>query len=298
LTGTPAGGSFLSRVERYPSAGSTNDIVRAWLLDATPEVCCAVADEQTAGRGSHGRTWTAPAGAALLCSLGFRPSYLAPDRAWRVAATVALAMCDAAEDVAGLPVNAIRLKWPNDLVVEAAGPGALLSGLLAADEAAARLAAPLRLEKIAGVLGESDGLGTDSPRVVVGIGVNADWARDDFPPDIADTMTSLREASGGRPVDRDALLAAFLDRLEGRVTALRAGWFDADDWVRRQVTTGREVTLEAPDGTATAPLLALAVDAASGALVVADDVPGGERHVHAGEVVRVRLAGTATQDGV
>jgi BirA family biotin operon repressor/biotin-[acetyl-CoA-carboxylase] ligase len=299
LTGTPAGGPFLSRVERYPSAGSTNDIVRTWLLDATPEVCCAVADEQTAGRGRHGRTWTAPAGAALLCSLGFRPTYLPADRAWRVAATVALAMCDAAEDAAGLPEGALRLKWPNDLVVEFAGPGALLTGLLAVDEAAARLAAPLRLQKIAGVLGESDGLGTDSPRVVVGIGVNADWARDDFPPDIADTMTSLREASGGRPVDQDILLEAFLDRLEGRVAALRAGWFDADTWVRRQATTGREVTLEAPDGTATAPLLALAVDAASGALVVSDDdAPGGKRHVHAGEVLRVRLAGTATQDGV
>jgi BirA family biotin operon repressor/biotin-[acetyl-CoA-carboxylase] ligase len=299
VTGTPAGGSFFSRVERYPSAGSTNDIVRTWLLDATPEVCCAVADEQTAGRGRYDRTWTAPAGAALLCSLGFRPTYLPPDGAWRVAATVALAMCDAAEDVAGLPEGAVRLKWPNDLVVEVAGPRALLTGLLAADEASALLGAPLRLEKIAGVLGESDGLGTDNPRVVVGIGVNADWARADFPPDIAHTMTSLREASGGRPFDRDALFDAFADRLEGRLEALRTGFFDLDAWARRQATTGREVTLEAPDGSATEPLLAIAVDPASGALIVADDeVPGGERHVHAGEVVRVRLAGPAPQDGV
>ena len=39
-----------------------------------------------------------------------------------------------------------------------------------------------------------------------GIGINADWARDDFPPDIAAGMTSLRDASGGRPIDREALL--------------------------------------------------------------------------------------------
>ncbi len=59
------------------------------------------------------------------------------------------------------------------------------------------------------------------------------------------------------------------------------------------------MTLEAPDGSATQPLLALAVDASSGALIVADDeVPGGERHVHAGEVVRVRLAGSVSRDGV
>ena len=115
-------------------------------------------------------------------------------------------MCDAAEETAGLPVGAVRMKWPNDLVVETGGPRALLVGDLTPEAARARLAAPLELRKLAGVLGESDGLGTDDPRVVVGIGINADWARDDFPPDIATGMTSLREASGGRPIDREALL--------------------------------------------------------------------------------------------
>lgn len=291
MTDAVPGGTFFSRVERFPSIGSTNDEVREWLLDATPEVCLAVADEQVAGRGRLGRTWTAPPGAALLCSLGFRPTWLEPDRAWRLAATVSLAMCDAAEDTAGLPVGAIRLKWPNDLVIETGGPRALLTGELTPEEAQARLAGPLVLRKLAGVLGETDGLGTDNPRVVVGIGVNADWAREDFPPDIAHTMTSLREASGGRPIDRDALLEAFGSRLEGRIAALRTGYFDIAGWSERQATTGRLVTLESGDGSSTEPLLAAAVDGTTGALVLVDDeVPGGERHVHAGEVVRVRLA--------
>jgi BirA family biotin operon repressor/biotin-[acetyl-CoA-carboxylase] ligase len=290
VTDAVPAGTLFSRVERFASIGSTNDEVRAWLLDATPEVCLAVADEQTTGRGRLGRTWTAPPGAALLCSLGFRPTWLEPDRAWRLAATVSLAMCDAAEDTAGLPVGAIRLKWPNDLVIETGGPRALLTGELTPEAAEARLAGPLVLHKLAGVLGETDGLGTDNPRVVVGIGVNADWAREDFPPDIAHTMTSLREASGGRPIDRDALLEAFGARLEGRMAALRTGFFDIAGWSERQATTGRLVTLESGDGSATEPLLAAAVDGTTGALVLVDDeVPGGERHVHAGEVVRVRL---------
>ena len=54
-------------------------------------------------------------------------------------------------------------------------------------------------------------------------------------------MTSLREASGGRPVDRALLLDAFLARLEARVEALRAGRFDVADWTARQLTTGRVV---------------------------------------------------------
>jgi BirA family biotin operon repressor/biotin-[acetyl-CoA-carboxylase] ligase len=285
---------MFSRVERFASTGSTNDVVRAWLLDATPEVCVAVADEQTAGRGRHGRTWTAPPGAALLLSLGFRPAWLPADRAWRLSATVALAMCDAAEDTAGLPVGAVRLKWPNDLVIEAGGPGALLTGELTPEAARGRLAATLDLHKLAGILGESDGLGTDDPRVVVGIGLNADWARADFPLDLAHGMTSLREASGGRPIDRETLLAAFLEALEVRLEALRAGSFDVASWTGRQATTGRLVTLESGDGPATGPWLALGVDSGTGALVVEDEgAPGGERQVVAGEVLRVRLAPAA-----
>jgi BirA family biotin operon repressor/biotin-[acetyl-CoA-carboxylase] ligase len=289
---------MLSRVERFAVAGSTNDVVREWLLDGTPEVCLAVADVQTAGRGRHRREWTAPAGTALLVSLGFRPGWIAPGRAWRIGATVALAMADAAEDTAGLPVGTIRLKWPNDLVVETAGPRALLPAGLPADEAVATLAAPLALRKLAGVLGETDGLGTDDPRMIVGIGINADWARADFPADLAPGMTSLREASGNRPIDREALLDAFLDRLQGRLHALRAGWFDMATWADRQATTGRLVALESGNGAAAVPQRALGVDGATGALVVGDDAaPSGERLVHAGEVVKVGLAPAPADTG-
>jgi BirA family biotin operon repressor/biotin-[acetyl-CoA-carboxylase] ligase len=282
-----------ARVERFGAVGSTNDIVRDWLAQGVDEVCVAVADEQASGRGRHGRTWEAPPGAALLLSSGFRPSWLPADRTWRLGATVALAMADAAEDAAGLPVGAIRLKWPNDLVIEAGGPHALLVGDLTPEAARARLAAPLELRKLAGVLGESEGLGTADPRVVVGIGINADWAAAEFPPELAAAMTSLREASAGRPIDREVLLAGFLDRLAARIEALRAGYFDVAGWTGRQATTGRQVVLDgaADEDAATGPLLVVGVDGASGALLVEDQAaPGGERAVHSGEVVRVRLA--------
>ncbi len=124
------------------------------------------------------------------------------------------------------------------------GPNALLTGELDADAARRRLAAPLALRKLAGVLGESRGLGTDDPRVVVGIGINAGWPAADFPAELAGTMTSLHEASGGRPIEASALLDAFLDRLEARVAALHAGFFDLAAWTGRQATTGRLVTLD------------------------------------------------------
>ncbi len=270
--------AFLARLERFERIGSTNDVVRAWLAAGTPEVCLAVADEQTAGRGRAGRTWTARPGAALLLSVGFRPAWLAPGHAWRLAAVVSLAMADAAEDAAGLRDRTIRLKWPNDLVIEADAPehdGLGLGGGA--------------IRKLGGVLGEADGLGTDDPRVVVGIGLNAGWPRADFPSAIAAAMTSLDEASGGRPIERALLLDGFLSRLEARVEALRAGRFPLDDWTARQITTGRIVRLEG-HGSEPEEVRALGLDPATGALLVADaSAPAGERAVHAGDVTHAGL---------
>jgi BirA family biotin operon repressor/biotin-[acetyl-CoA-carboxylase] ligase len=273
--------AFLSRHERFRSVPSTNDIVRTWLTAGTAEVCLAVADEQTAGRGRSGRSWVAPSGAALLLSLGFRPSYLPADRLWRLAAVVSLAMADAAEAVAGLAVGKLRLKWPNDIVVEVAGSaGGAVSGL----------------RKVAGVLGETEGAGTADQLAIVGIGINADWPRESFPVKLADSMTSLRDISGGRPIDADELLEAFLPRLEPRILALREGHFDVAGWHERQVTTGRTVRLECSGGDAE-EVFAVGVDGATGALLVEDPAaPGVDREVLAGEVVHVRLATVGSGD--
>ncbi len=280
---------FLSRQERFSLVSSTNDVVRGWLAAGTPEVCVAVADEQSAGRGREGRTWQAPAGRALLLSLGFRPTWLAADRTWRLAALVSLAMADAAEEVAGLPEGTISLKWPNDLVVGSAGawdPGDSASEH--EREAGPGGGSPTR--KLAGVLGETEGLGTDDARAVVGIGLNGDWPRGEFPAELADDMTSLREVSHGRPVDHEGLLEAFLDRLEPRLLALRDGRFDGAGWSTRQVTNGRLVRLGLPDG-ASRVVRAVGVDPASGALLVEDpSLPGQERAVLSADVTTLRLA--------
>jgi BirA family transcriptional regulator, biotin operon repressor / biotin---[acetyl-CoA-carboxylase] ligase len=260
---------LLSRRERFAVVGSTNDVVRDWLAEGTPEICVAIAEEQTMGRGREGRSWVAPPDAALLVSLGFRPTWLPPEHVWRLAAIVSMAMADAAEAVCDLSPGTVRLKWPNDLVVE--------------DRVGIR--------KVAGVLGESDGLGTDDPRAVIGIGVNGDWPRGAFPAEFAGSMTSLREVAA-RSIDHDALLDAFLERLRPHVEDLREGRFDGPGWSGRQVTTDRDVDLIGADGSRTT-VRATAVDADSGALVV------GDRRVLVGEIAHVRLAApVAARSGV
>ncbi|HEY8168066.1 MAG TPA: biotin--[acetyl-CoA-carboxylase] ligase [Candidatus Limnocylindrales bacterium] len=259
---------FPARLERFASVDSTQAIVRAWLDAGCPEVAVAVSDVQTAGRGRLDRSWTAPSGAALLCSIGFRP-VLAARHAWRLGATVSLAMLDAAEDVAGLRDGRLALKWPNDLVV------VMEEG---------------QLRKVAGVLGESvlDADGSVAS-AVVGVGVNADWAAADFPPALASSMSSLRELAGGRPIDREALLDGFLARLEPRYQALTDDRFDAGAWSARQATTGNDVVVEVGGGRSAVVGRASGVDPETGALWVRID--GRDVAVDAGDVTRCQLAG-------
>jgi len=259
--------TFPARLERFAAVDSTQTVVRRWLDAGAPEVAVAVADVQTGGRGRLDRSWTAPTGAALLVSVGFRPTGLVGRHAWRLGAIVSLAMLDAAEEVAGLREGRLHLKWPNDVVA---------------------LGDLGELRKVAGVLGESI-VGVDGAveSAVVGIGVNADWAETDFPVELAPSMTSLREVSGGRPIDREALLDAFLARIEPRYEALRAGRFDAGAWSTRQVTTGRQV--EVLVGPAVVLGLASGVDPESGALRL--DIDGREVAVDSGDVTSCRVSG-------
>jgi len=84
--------------------GSTNERARELAAAGAPHGTLVTASEQTAGRGRQGRTWTAPAGRALLCSFVVRD----PPRLLSLAAGVAVA------EVAG---SEAMLKWPNDVLV-------------------------------------------------------------------------------------------------------------------------------------------------------------------------------------
>jgi BirA family transcriptional regulator, biotin operon repressor / biotin---[acetyl-CoA-carboxylase] ligase len=86
-------------------AGSTNDRARELAAAGAPHGMLVTAGEQSRGRGRQGRTWSAPAGRALLCSLLIRR----PPRLLPLAAGVAVA------ELAGAKA---RLKWPNDVLLD------------------------------------------------------------------------------------------------------------------------------------------------------------------------------------
>jgi BirA family transcriptional regulator, biotin operon repressor / biotin---[acetyl-CoA-carboxylase] ligase len=94
--------------------GSTNERARELAAAGAPHGTLVTTDLQTAGRGRQGRTWTAPAGRALLMSLVVRE----PDELLPLRGGLAVA------DVAGAGA---RVKWPNDVLLD----GRKIAGVLA-----------------------------------------------------------------------------------------------------------------------------------------------------------------------
>ncbi len=198
-----------STVTFFQSIASTQDEAQAAALDDEPEGCVFIADEQTKGRGQHGRHWEAPPGAGLLLSVMLRPPVEVYPQLVMVAS---LAAAQAIADVTGLQPE---LKWPNDLLVNG--------------------------RKAGGVLVEGEFLG-DAPRyVAVGIGLNVNWDDIAFP-DAPYTPTSLsREA--GHPVSRTQLAIALLSHLDALYLAAQRGEPLLDAWRAKLSTLGKHVHL-------------------------------------------------------
>lgn len=93
---------------------STSDHARALAAAGAPHGTLVTAAGQTAGRGRQGRTWSAPPGRALLCSLVLRE----PPRLLPLTAGVAVAEAIGPD---------ARLKWPNDVLLG----GRKVAGVLA-----------------------------------------------------------------------------------------------------------------------------------------------------------------------
>lgn len=191
------------------SCDTTQEILGADLAEGALALC----DQQTQGRGRLGRSWTAPPGTAILCSLLLRP----PDD--RVVSELSLVAGTAvAEAIEGAVALAVQVKWPNDVM--------------------------LNRRKVAGILAEASVGG-----VVVGIGVNVNQERSDLPEDANVPAASLYTIDGIKR-ERGPLLVAILDRLEVNYDAWVERGLDGvyDSLGSRDFLRGRRIAVNGESG--------------------------------------------------
>jgi BirA family biotin operon repressor/biotin-[acetyl-CoA-carboxylase] ligase len=219
------------RVLVFDRLESTNTLAAELAAAGAAEGLAVLADEQTAGRGQHGRSWLATPGDAVLLSV-----LLLPPPALRrpavLTAWAAVAVATVVEEVAGRPA---RIKWPNDVLVDR--------------------------RKVCGILIEQ-GAGPAGPATVAGIGLNVRQSAAVFAAAGLPDATSLALCSAAAPPTPE-VARRLLHRLDEEYNRLCAGDLQTleDNWRRHLGLLGQPVAAECADGTHRGRLRGLCFDA-------------------------------------
>jgi BirA family transcriptional regulator, biotin operon repressor / biotin---[acetyl-CoA-carboxylase] ligase len=201
-------------IQVFEQTTSTNDVAEKLARDGVKEGAVVFAESQTKGRGRLGRKWLSPTRKGLWFSVLLRPD-LHPQETTQLTVISATALRRAIKTVTGLSAE---IKWPNDV---------LLGG-----------------KKVAGILTEMSAELDRVRHVILGIGVDANQAAEEFPAELRKTATSLKMASG-REISRAELAVEILRELDRDYARIRAGKFSevADEWEAACATIGRNVTV-------------------------------------------------------
>jgi len=157
-------------VHYFKSVSSTNLNARELAENCAINGTAVIAENQTSGRGRLGKSWHSKAGKGLYCSIIVRPDLQVHDYP-KITLATGLAVSVTLDR---LSAKSSHLKWPNDIY---------FSG-----------------KKCGGILTESSGFsgGRDSWYAVIGIGINVNNTKEDFPVDLRKDVTSLLLETGQR----------------------------------------------------------------------------------------------------
>lgn len=165
---------------RFDSIDSTNTEAINQAKKGADEGLCVVARRQTAGRGRQGRSWSSEKDAGLYFSIVLRPK-IENEFLPLLTLMSAVAVADVLRELYDLEPD---IKWANDILIGD--------------------------KKICGILAEMSDA-SNNLAIVVGIGINLKSTN--FPPEIADVATSIKEETGRTP-DAEILLKSLTENLE------------------------------------------------------------------------------------
>jgi BirA family biotin operon repressor/biotin-[acetyl-CoA-carboxylase] ligase len=202
------------RYERYETLGSTNAEALARARAGERGPLWISAGTQTGGRGRRGKSWVSPPGNLYATLLLTEPS--PPALAPQLSFVTGLAVHDAVAACAPSLAQRVKLKWPNDLLLD----GRKLSGMLIEAESQPHFS------------------------VAIGIGVNCV----SHPADTGYGATDLQ--ASGIAVTAQKLLAKLATAMNVRLTQWRGGADFAsirNDWLDRAAGLGETIMVRLPE---------------------------------------------------
>jgi BirA family transcriptional regulator, biotin operon repressor / biotin---[acetyl-CoA-carboxylase] ligase len=242
------------RIHYFSELDSTNSRARRLAEQGAQAGEIVIAESQTCGRGRLDRAWISPPYVNLYLSVILRPK-LPPIDAPQITLVAAVALVEAL--AAFIPV-APAIKWPNDI---------LAGG-----------------RKLAGILTESVCHAEGIDFVILGIGVNVNYAVESMPDAIRKRATSLISLAG-ESVSRECVLRRLIQDLDRCYGELEETGFQAlaARWEARFELRGKKVRVEMTDRIIIGTAGGIDRD---GALIL-EDGRGELQRVVAGDVVPV-----------
>ncbi|MBU4127929.1 MAG: biotin--[acetyl-CoA-carboxylase] ligase, partial [Proteobacteria bacterium] len=162
---------------------STNTRAKELAAQGAPEGTLVIAEKQTEGRGRRGRSWFSPPGGGIYFSLILRP-VISPGETPKITLMTAVVL---AETLISLMKLKLRIKWPNDILVNG--------------------------KKLAGILTEISTEMDAVNYIIVGLGLNVNTQFEKFPQDIKGNATSIL-IENGKQFPRVKLIQHYLKLYE------------------------------------------------------------------------------------
>lgn len=154
---------LIKKIIHFDSIDSTNTQAKILAAQGEVEGTVVIAEEQTEGRGRLGRQWLSPKGTGIWMSMILRPE-IEPWEAAKITQVAAAAVAIAIRESTGCQAG---IKWPNDIIING--------------------------KKVCGILTEMSGELNSVNFVVLGIGMNVNVDKEEFPLELQSIAASIKE---------------------------------------------------------------------------------------------------------
>lgn len=243
-----------SLVYHFAQLATTNDCLKELAEKGAPEGTVIFAEEQIAGKGRLGRTWSSPRNKGIWLSVLLRPNKPLEEIS---VFTLLTAVAVARSINKKCPDITAGIKWPNDILIKG--------------------------RKVCGILTELKAEADRLHYLITGIGLNYGAASNDFPPELKEIATSILLESKGPPPARMVMAREILRQLDSIYhDYLNLGTEEIlKQWREFNITLGKKVTIKSLRETFSG--VALGIDQ-MGALIVAGS-GGGQKRFITGEII-------------
>ena len=243
--------SFGKNVHYEESVDSTQKIAHRLANEDAPEGTVIIAEEQVLGRGRMDRRWHSPKYTGVWMSVILRPN-IPPQKAPQLTLITAVAVVQAIEELTDLTP---QIKWPNDILING--------------------------KKVTGILTELQADADRITSIIIGIGINVNQQKEDYPEELHSIATSLAIESG-KKLQRADLVRILLSKLETLYTLyLEKGFYPIKLlWESYAVSIGKMINARTITGSIHGKALGITED---GVLMIEDEM-GKVHHIYSADI--------------